>query len=533
MDKLQPLLTHKFWILLGLALVLPLGGWWMATGRLQAEYEENTTKWDQKRTTIADLQRKASAAEAPNGKWVEGIQQANAEKDGQYLSQHQALFEAQQTLRKWSPAMQRANATLPDTTRIDFDALPYRGGLPGVLSAVFHREYPSERERVRRIVDPFKIDKGTDGKIRNRSGVIDVNLGALPYSEHIDPTGRLPTSDQIWDAQEDLWITASIMEAIKAVNGPADSIDTASIRQILELQLVAGFRPPPSAQPPADANAAPAAPAAAAGARGRPAARRGARGPTQGVGTQEAAFEPAEEFGDPAGAEAFAAAMAAAQGQEVAPAEGPPIRRYVDDGPELPYVTRGFYLRVIMNQQDVPTLAAELSNMPWQTQIVRIQLVSNSVDAVNRGGRQIRPGGDRGVMRSRPLPVIGAPEEEPTANDPVLKAAVEHPDMAEVAIAGLVTIYRPPVSGDPATPGAAPAPGSPPTEAQPPEAVVQPPAGVEPTPAPLSPTDPAIDPATDLPGPADPTDQATPGPESPAPPAPDASPVPPSNSETE
>ena len=46
MDKLQPVLAHKFWILFVLALLLPTYGWWATTGTLEAEIDDRTGKID-------------------------------------------------------------------------------------------------------------------------------------------------------------------------------------------------------------------------------------------------------------------------------------------------------------------------------------------------------------------------------------------------------------------------------------------------------------------------------------------------------
>ena len=44
MDKLKPLIVHKFWIILFIALLLPVIGWSMATGSLAKEIEERKTE---------------------------------------------------------------------------------------------------------------------------------------------------------------------------------------------------------------------------------------------------------------------------------------------------------------------------------------------------------------------------------------------------------------------------------------------------------------------------------------------------------
>lgn len=526
MDKLQPLLTHRFWILLGLAIVLSLVGWWMATGQLQAEYKANVAQWDSK----WNLVRQKIDSTSANDKWVEAIRQANAEKDRQYHEQHRQLYQAQQELRAWPRNVVQAAEAFPPAERIDFSKLPYRGRLPARFTTIYRAEYLPELERLRNLVEPYTVwEQQVGAETREtRSGVVDLPFEVLPRSESIDPTSRaLPTSDQVWDAQEDLWIIQSILQAIRQVNGGATSIDNASIRKVEEFMLMGGFQAPPGA---GDSEGA-AAPAAGR----QPTPYRGIRRPQSSTSDSEesAAFEPAEEFGDPMSTAAMEAmqALIAAGKLSMGPDGTLPARRYVNDEPDLPYVTRGFYIRVIMDQRDVPTLASALANMPWQAQISRIQMAAYSplvpgTDPVRAARRPVPPrGGTRGPLGPRP--------RTPGA-DPDLGRALSHPDLADVAIAGLITIYRPPAT-DSSAEGAAPGQQPPADTEQPPADAGQLPAGEVPatpggtdlpgqTPVPQEPA--AVDPAV---GP--PANENQPSETGPAPQAPVGSPS--SSSETE
>ncbi|MEX0704053.1 MAG: hypothetical protein WD069_18275 [Planctomycetales bacterium] len=535
MDKLQPLLTHKFWVLFGLALVLPVGGWWFTTATLQAEYEANAKTWDGKIKLVRDTAQNAAAEGVPNEKWVEGMKQTNETKQQQLFEQRLALYKEQDLHRKWPQSMLQANQGLAAAQQLDFARLPYRARIPDTLSAVYRPEYRREIDRIRSLVEPFTVTTLLDGS-KTTSGLVLVRPDVVPVSEHIGPTRQLPTTEQIWDAEEDLWLLESIMQAIRKVNGGAASITSAQIREISELKLLAGYRPPPNALLPGQPGAPGAIPGLpAVPGRGDPARPvfMGRFGPNRDRterAPEGAGFDPIAEFGDPtavpvndpgglwgkgAGPGAFAIPGGMVPGQ----AEKP-LKRYVDDGiiayeikqatptaplefvtvygEELPYRTRGFYLRVTMAQREVPALAAALSNMPWKTQIVRMNMVASNSDIVT-------------LDEAAPIrPAIRAPGAPGTETDPLLLEALGQPDLAEVAIAGLITIYLPPTqpaaagttAGQPEAPAASPA--APPASGGPasPAATVPPAA---------APADPAASPAGASPGAA-----PGPGPESPA-----------------
>ena len=73
MDKLKPILAQKFWILSAVCLLLPLTGWWLATGAMALEY---TT-----RTKAIDDAFKGIPQPGPNQKWTDRVLALNTEEE--------------------------------------------------------------------------------------------------------------------------------------------------------------------------------------------------------------------------------------------------------------------------------------------------------------------------------------------------------------------------------------------------------------------------------------------------------------------
>jgi len=165
------------------------------------------------------------------------------------------------------------------------------------------------------------------------------------------------------------------------------------------------------------------------------------------------------------------------------------LRRYVDDDESMPFKTRAFYIKVIMDHARVPDLMVELTNSSWPVRVVRLHqsdLYGDDVDPVNsNGGGARRRGvgigpaaaagglGGGGARRSAFQPPArqpsGSPEgigiaggfENSAAGQAAQEvrnaqaAAMANPNLVEVVVAGLMTLYRPVEEEEAATEGAA------------------------------------------------------------------------------
>ena len=73
MERLAPVLKQKFWILLGIGIVMTITGWWMATSGLAATIAA-------RRTAIINSEKKVPGASdvVPNNDWSVGLVALNA-----------------------------------------------------------------------------------------------------------------------------------------------------------------------------------------------------------------------------------------------------------------------------------------------------------------------------------------------------------------------------------------------------------------------------------------------------------------------
>ena len=287
MERLEPVLKQKFWILLGVGMVMTITGWWLATGSLA-----NTTK--ARNELVEAAYKSIPTDEIPNRDWSAKLSTLNAEQNR--AVKHTAA---------WLWDQQKSRMTWPDSVAPFAWQNGYRGEIPLTGRESYRTAYGVDVRRVWDSVRPFRAVDGTGIVVFGQSHNV------LPQRTW----GSLaPSSAEMWDAQEDLWLIESLLRTILDVNGGPDAgrVD-AFVHAIETLKLVGGQ--PPAQRKGAGGSAGPGAPGAS-GTMGSGAGAHGGGGPQapsstfggemmgggarsgapQGVTTSE--FEPKEEFGD-------------------------------------------------------------------------------------------------------------------------------------------------------------------------------------------------------------------------------------------
>ena len=553
MDKLQPILKQKFWIILGVGLILTFTGWWMATTGLAKTITER-----QAAIKAAEDGIPSPTSELPNDDWTSKLSQINQRQENMVSLVRRDLWDQQKATMIW-----------PENVA-DFAAeLPYRGDFSLVARNLYRSSYMFAVEDAWRNVVPIDL---------NGKGMVLFPMEKMPLKKNI--VGDVaPSSAEIWDAQEDLWLTVPILQAIREVNGgeQATRLD-ASIHTIDKLELMGGERT--TGESSSSQSGGDGADAMMMGGMMNPAGNSGGgRGNDAGGKAESADFNPEEEFGTSGregrsgggGGGAFGMQMSMEMGADGGAgggggAEPVAIRRYVDDDEAAPYKTRAFYLSVVMDHRKVPHLIAELTasgNSPWPMEVVRVQMARLNADDTegrNLGGMMAGGGGISGgvpmgfdgaeaggaAYAGEASAGIGLPEAgglgggvglpgmqqaRPDANTQAsLDVAMQDPFMAKVALAGLIYLYRP------VTEEAAPTsePGSEPVAEAPADGAMTTEAAADPAAATDMPADTATPAATDDATAADaPATPATtePAAESPAAETPAAAPPTPANAD--
>jgi len=485
MEKLKPLLVHRFWIAFGLALLLPGIGWGLGSRALDLEIQ---TAWDQAENAFNTIPARNSA----NPKWLDsvdpqtgrrtGLRNRNSKLTSLYNDSKLYLGETQKRQMKWPVGNTEKSQEVGglwhqvDGELQEIPSNGYEGHIPRQLCRDYRELYFRELERIHKTVDPY------DTLFWTGKGKVIFNLiSVMPLVRELDWARLPPTPREVWAAQEDLWLLESLLSAIVEVNLEAKSLTESPIRQISQIVLRGGDLA-------ALKSMSQSASAVPAGARGGGYSSGGGEegmgtGPTFGLGgatggrggvsiNLDQLFGPVGGgFGGGGGEEGMGGGPGLTFG--LGGANAP--KRYVDDEAGAPFKTRGFLLQVVMDHRKLPELKIQLSNLEWPVEIVQVHQVEGVQTAsLSSGG--LSGGGEEGMgagstsagMRNMnlgvggfglgqsqtPLSPNGLPPGFPNisfteAQEIMQKAremyfsALQGPFLVSVAIAGKMTLFQP------------------------------------------------------------------------------------------
>lgn len=403
MEKLQPLIKHKFWIITGLALLLPFVGWWISTSAVAENIQQ---RWDKLQNT-----KVTQAAGQPNQDYVTRLESVNGVLSTRQSGLDLELYNKQKNLRTWPQYVANSVENKHYGDRIDTSTL-----------RIYARNLQDEVIAMLDDLPRYNWDPTTNAE----TGMVAVNLNDIPPVQKKWSNGNPPTSQVMWETQEDVWLTRSILNAIKKVNNEAGAtkITDAPIRILFQLHFRGGSRPQETegtgeGVPGGEGGGGPmeggggpmGAPGGIPGGVVRPGFGRGmgeGGGELAGGGSGAAgslSFDSAIQMNLDAvfGPDTIQATQGqgggeggGAPGSVVSPVipgspglgagegsgNGQKVRRYVDDDPKLPYKTRGFYLEVYMLHDKLPDLQAALVSMPWPTELLMIHQVTDKEDDI-------------------------------------------------------------------------------------------------------------------------------------------------------
>lgn len=377
MEKLQPVIKQIFWILFGFAVILILIGWWSASADLSTQIEDRRNKVDQ-----AFTEADKPVQQVPNARWTAGAKEENEEHE-------QALLRASERLRQ----DQLEARVYPESIRDELNQIRFRKPIDSTaLRERFGELYRSYFRKQLEVLDPFERGEG----------LVVVNESQITQKDERKWVRNPPTSKEIWDALEDIWLLRSIYDSIAMVNRGAERIDKAPLRALMMLKLRGGD---PEAEPGGGGGAANPFGGGEGGMGGMEggmggfgggAGYGGAAGPgaTAGSGPWKSFVGSlssdllTEEFGAVSGGSG--AMSSGGYGEQMGGTEfgsesfgGPSTAaaveedRYVHDEEyeeDIPYRTRAFLLQVKILQQDIPKLLAELTNSKFPVEIVRVDV---------------------------------------------------------------------------------------------------------------------------------------------------------------
>ncbi|MBM81344.1 MAG: hypothetical protein CMJ78_12240 [Planctomycetaceae bacterium] len=486
MEKLQPILTHKFWILFAVALILPIVGYFPTKGDLVAEIDSRKSTLDGAYSGIP------SGSGSANQSWIDEIKKRNDYREVRNTESNYRLWTLQESLMVWPSDIAAQMAVCPfrgeisDVTNNEARNVPYR----------YQDDYISELDQLWKLVDPKADDNGPPLDSSDHQ-VVSFPYKTIPKHPNAPWEGLPPTWAEIWDCQEDIWLLRSLLSTVKSVNGPATSELDANIREIRQLELFGGKwktkkKGGGGGGGPKDGGGIPGGmPGGMPGGVGFP----GGRGAASAVAEEDSAeFFPPAEF-----------ELAYATGRSGLSMSGPPTGgnnnsgggkkqdpnaiRYLDYQEESLFRQRGFYMSIVIDHQRIPDFLVALTNADWPVQLVRVQrskwdgrtgavgIKSGGIGAMASAANPADLGGGGGDTETAIPADTGTDIDLDGGTDPaasfdnVSGSSPNGPsgggtdlvdaDLAIVAVTGVITLYNPVEAPAPAATPAVAAPGTP------------------------------------------------------------------------
>ena len=230
MDQLKLVLEYKFWILAGLALLLPPIGWYAATDNLASETAGRVKKIDDTEKQVSDLK------DPQNEKWIAGEKEIDRELNASVNQSQERLYEHQKPVMTMPALVQQA---------LDKCKLTYRH--EGTVSDdflnardFFVQSYSEDWKNAVKIVKPFSMTTG-EGLVvlpdpqQQQEGGITRHWEVESWRQSLGFTAA-----QMWDVQEDVWFLRCLMQAIARVNEGTTELGNSRIKKISEATLRGG-----------------------------------------------------------------------------------------------------------------------------------------------------------------------------------------------------------------------------------------------------------------------------------------------------
>jgi len=454
MDQLKLVLEHKFWILAGLVVLLPPIGWWAATDKIAKDTFDRNNK-----ITAAERKIPEKPQEIPNEKWIKGAKEIAGELSVSVVQSEEQLFDHQKSEMKLLDIVQ--NALTKSKVKYRQDG----GATPDFLVAkdFFVGKYLEDWKSAVNVIKPYKVNTG-EGLVwiaeeqERETPAITRHLEVEQWQQT-----RVFTAAQMWDVQEDVWFLRSLMQAIARVNEGTTEIGNARIKRLNEATLRGGNQADLAARRKGTATSS--TPTAATPARtglqlgqiGSGYSRHGAGvgGPSyQPSYPPPKPFDPNDIFGDDG-----SQSEAPGYRKDAKDAVATEVSRWVEQGGNPAtgkWYKRGFVLRLVMDEREIPSLLAELSQSAFPVEIRHVEhaVYSSTGAAAARLSSTVQSttNADGSELTKEQVALQQKIAES-------LRLAFNMHYLADVIVAGTLTIYsEPPASASKNVAATQPAP---------------------------------------------------------------------------
>jgi len=249
MDQLKTflagLMKYHFWVLCGLALVISLTFWTLATANLNDRFRQRKQKIEQDFQTLRGIQ---GEADFPNDQVIQALQAKHTALKQKVLEGWTKLYQQQEQNNVWPTVLGKhfieQIKQLGPNEEIPPDLLEWyqnniKKHLPTVLEQVSPlQEVGAKNAPAGKPAKPESDAESESKRAREFTGIVAWDRGSQQaIMAGYEWPGRRPASIEVRLAQEDLWVYDALLRIIKETNSTATSNSNAVIRRIDLLRI--------------------------------------------------------------------------------------------------------------------------------------------------------------------------------------------------------------------------------------------------------------------------------------------------------
>jgi hypothetical protein len=351
-EYLRLAIKYRFWIVVGVAALMPMIAYAVASGPINKEAE---AKKGEIESADKDVKTYASGT-VPNEPYKKAVEEKTEVLTDDVNKSWRKLYERQAPLLQW-----------PKEVEAQFKEWGKnwpKGVAPTVINETifaYVENYPREVEKVYQSVHPFDFEKGTGIVVAPPKEAL---LRPAPFD--VTKSGSMPTLGKVWAAQEKLWIQGVVLDVIEKVNQKAKSKDwdTAIVKQINELDVASQGAQDQRSM--AEGKALELAPDITD--PDKPAAAADAAAPAAPAGGDAAAGAPGGYGGK------MMMGMGSGMGMGMGSAAAADEVYYLPSTNKDQYNVVPIFLSVLIDQERIPDLLVEFQNSPMNVQVLECEV---------------------------------------------------------------------------------------------------------------------------------------------------------------
>jgi hypothetical protein len=219
-EVLRQMIIYRFWISAGLAALLPMIGYFVAVGPIQAKADAEAAAI---KSADADV-KKYTSGDLPNNQYKPIVAEKTEILTKDVDNSWRKLYQRQAPLLTWPSRVQDRFTKWGRQWPKDVDSGAVRFAIIDYINA-----YPAYVNQVYQSFRPFDSESG--------KGVVFAPPEAMLLRPAQFDLKELPDLGKVWAAQERLWIQRTLLDVVAQVNGDAKTWDEAKLKQINALEV--------------------------------------------------------------------------------------------------------------------------------------------------------------------------------------------------------------------------------------------------------------------------------------------------------